>query len=102
MANPVYRHRLYVIQDSTILSLAANPRMVELLPFLRSVNRVTKKGCGVCGGAKQIANSTIAAAKLAIAGLPTDRKAALKQQLSAQQVRITYRKPDGRVVELTF
>jgi hypothetical protein len=100
-------HKLYVIQNGTLQSMAANERFTREFPFLTSLRSLApaKPGCGTCGGGgspKAAADAAYAAALRTIAGLASDKKQRLKALLDAKQVRLFYRAADGRQIKLTF
>lgn len=91
------------ITDSYLAGMARNQAVLTVLPFLKSLGTIrTRPGCGSCRSSNKIASNTYATAKRLIAGLPAEKKAALKRAINAHKVRINFRTDNGRIVELTF
>jgi hypothetical protein len=98
-------HKLVVIQDNTLRNMAAQKRFTKEFPFLTSLNRLStspKKTCGGCRNSNKRVSETYAAAKRALSSMPTAKKQKLKELFGAKKIRITYRQPGGKVIELTF
>ena len=100
------QHNIIVLEDSMLTGMLGNAAIVRALPILRLLNQVPKKrqGCGRCGGGASMNARAIVMQQIkqAIAGLPPDRKVELKRLLNTRQLRIVYRRTDGRVISLTF
>lgn len=93
---------MVTITDSYLMGMARNRNVLALLPFLGGLNKLRRPGCGSCRSSNRIVSGTYATAKKLIAGLPSDKKAALKRALGAKNVRVTYRNDGNRIVTLTF
>lgn len=102
MPNPT--HKLIVLENGVLASLAANSNYLREFPFLRrlATSGFNNKGCRSCARSNQATADAYMSAKLSIAGLASDRKALLKTMLSTRQARVTYRRPDGKMIMLTF
>ena len=99
------KHKLYVINDNTIVNMAKQERFLKEFPFLKSMNRLNqgpkkKKGC--CRSSNNRVSETFAAARRTLAGLPRAKKQKLKELLGATQLRIVHRGPGGKMIQLTF
>lgn len=97
---------LVVIEDSTILSMLNDANFVSQIPCLQNkieIFRQGNAGCGACARKRQQnQRKEMAALKACIGNLSADKKAALKQLLNAQKVRVAFARPDGEIVQLTF
>lgn len=97
--------KLVVIEDDVIKSLLRNPQAVGAFPFMKAAaERETpkkKRGCN-CGAKNRQNASTYAGIKAAIAGMPPEKKAQLKQILGADQLRVYYTNHKKQTVKLTF
>jgi hypothetical protein len=95
-----------VVEDSTLVSLAANPEAVREFPFLAGLAtraaKAGKRSCGSCGRGAAERAAVYGSAKATLAGLTGDKKKRLKEILNAQKVRITYRNSSKKVIQLTF
>jgi hypothetical protein len=97
--------KLVTIEDSLLISMAANPAFVKEFPFLKSLEKPQalsgKPNCGGCR--KTQADRTLAtmSAKVAIATMSNDKKKRLKQLINTDQVRVKYRE-GNRVLQKTF
>ena len=97
------RRKLVVIEEGTLTSMATNAAFLAEFPFLASLaQRTKKKGCGGCGRAGQERAQLFGAAKAALAGMASEKKRRLKEMLNAQQIQITYKAANNRVVALKF
>jgi hypothetical protein len=96
-----------VLDDGALSSLAQSDRYVREFSFLAPLKAAlaTPGGgsCSACRAARLRAarDKALAEVKQHIAGMPKDRMRALKEMLSAEQVRVYTRGPKG-VVETTF
>ena len=99
MAEPVAK--LLVLEEQTLMSLAAKAPVVQEFPFLGVLNTV-RTGCSSCGAAASRRANAVRNVKFSIAGMSTERKRRLKEVLNTEQARVIYNKPDGAVVSLTF
>jgi hypothetical protein len=90
------RNSLVVLTDTYIQShLLVSGQILQEFPFLMPAKKAVDalSGCGGCQRAnkKNAANRAINEAKRAIAMLPDDRKARLKELLGASEVRLQWR-----------
>jgi len=103
---PQPQRKLVVIEDGTLLSMAANAKFVAAFPFLAALQnpqlRVPKQGCGTCGGKGRERNQLLLSAKSSLANMDVDSKRRLKEMLNAQQVRIVYQDGGARTIQKTF
>jgi hypothetical protein len=102
---PATLHKLLVIQDNTLKGMAAQKRFIVEFPFLQSLNRINdggKKRCGSCRTSNNRTSEVFAAAKRVLASMPSAKKQRLKDMLGTKKIRVTYRQPGGKTVELTF
>lgn len=99
------RHKLVMISDGLLASMANDERFRKEFPFIGSLKSAPARrttGCGGCGGSNQQRAGIFQAAKRAIAGMSSESKQKLKRMLDTRQARVVYTKDDGRGVELTF
>ena len=98
------QHKLVLLSDGLLASMAANEQFRKEFPFITSLQAASarRSGCGSCGGANRQRAGVFQAAKKAFAGLDSARKQTLKRLLNAQQARIIYTRDDGRTIQLTF
>ena len=103
---PVPPTGLLVLEDSLLISLAQNQAATRVIPVLGLLLTLKPaKGCGHCGGGRVPAQqraATLQSVKQGIAGLPQVKKAELKQLLNARQLRLLFRRVDGKIIQLTF
>lgn len=103
---PPLKRKVVVLEEGTLTSLALNPAVVAEFPALASIAKLAKQptrgGCGTCGRAAQERAQTYQKVKLAVAGLPSDRKRRLKDLLNANSVRLLYRDGKGKAQQLVF
>jgi len=97
---------LYLIDDAAIKHFLGNEAIVAEFPFMRGAaakaSAKRKSSCKPCG-AKQRANTAdYAGIKAAIAGMPAEKKAKLKQLVGAEQIRMYYTNNKRQKVKLTF
>jgi hypothetical protein len=97
---------LVTIEDSTILTMIADSRFADTIPCLMNKAELFKKqatGCGACARKRQQKQrDEMAKIKSCLGALSSDKKIELKQLLGAQKIRITFARPGGEVVQLTF
>jgi len=101
MAEP---HKLLIINESVLATMATNPDYVKSFPFLATVAvvlRTSSTGCGGCTTAASKRIEAINAAKVAIRQLPNSMKARLKQMLNTKQARLKIQEGQ-RVLTITF
>lgn len=97
------RNKLLVIQDSTIRAMAAKSEFVKAFPLLRTVANADKSARTCCAGArKRREKQLMMRVKQSLSGLSSAQKKKLKDMLNADQIRITFRRTTGKVVQLTF
>ena len=105
MADPKLQHKLVLIQDSLLDSMAADVKFSRELPFLKGLLNLPRPAtCRSCnrGQAQVVRQQTYASAKRTMAGLPAEKKRKLKELLNAKQIRIIFRNDGGKIIELTF
>lgn len=99
-------NKLVVLDDAIIFSLLNDTAFTAQVPCLQNKKEVFTSGtsgCGVCMKKRQERQRReMAAIKSCIAGLSAEKKAALKQKLNAEQIRIMYTDLSGQTVQLTF
>jgi hypothetical protein len=98
---------LVVLDDSTIMSMLGDSAFATQFPCLFNKRDIFKSasaaGCGMCAKKRQERQrKEMAAIKACLAGMSTEQKAALKQRLAAEKIRIVYTNLAGQVVQLTF
>ena len=97
------KHKMSVIEDGTLTSMANNKKILAAFPFLKSLQKAPKKPkCGKCGSGNQRRATVFTAAKRTLAGMGSAQKRKLKELLNTEQVRIIYRNERNKPVELTF
>lgn len=97
---------LVVIEDSTILTMLADQKFASVIPCFFNKQEVFRNGpvsCGACARKRQQRQRTeMAKIKSCLAAMTADKKVLLKQLLDAKKVRVTFVKPGGEIVQLTF
>ena len=97
---------LVTLEDSTILTMIQDSRFADVIPCLMNKAELFKKsatGCGACARKRQARQrEEMTRIKSCLGSLSSDKKIQLKQLLDAQKVRITFTRPGGEVVQLTF
>lgn len=97
------KHKLKVIEDSTLTAMANNQRFLSVFPFLKSLQKTPKKPkCGRCGSKNNRRANAYTSAKRALAGMGPVQKRKLKELLNAEKVRIIFRNERNKASELTF
>ena len=99
--------KLVVLEDSKIRNMFTNTVILAEFPFVkaaadRSKQIVKKAGCGSCGQKGRLNKAVYQSVKQAIARLPNEKKARLKQLLNADQLRLYYQNANGVAEKLTF
>jgi hypothetical protein len=98
------RRNLVVIENGTLAGLAGSAKALAEFPFLSALagKGGKKAGCTPCSRKTAAADAGFDAAKKTIAGLASEKKRRLKELLNAKSARVTYRNPQGRLVQVTF
>lgn len=96
------KHKLLIIEESTLISMANTQAFLAEFPFLAMMQKA--RGSGGCGGCGRSRTRNAAAGKIkrTIIGLASDKKQRLKQMLSAKQLRLRYLNDKGAPVTVTF
>lgn len=93
---------LLVVEDATIRSMLADPRVTELLPCLQQTKKTLAKiaapGCAMCHRKKsQESLAAMVAAKSCIAGLRGEQLNSLKKLLRVKRLRVVVSRGNRRV-----
>jgi hypothetical protein len=95
-----------VFDDVTLRQVLRNATVVAEFPFMRhaaeSVQPKTKRGCGSCGAKNRTNAGDLNGIRSAIATMPNDKKARLKQILEADEIRLYYTNVKRQKVKVTF
>ncbi len=96
-------HKLLMLEETVINSMAGNPNFVKEFPFLKNVSTSVAKrtGCGKCNRRPSRGVQAVNAAKLQIVQMGKEKKVRLKKLLRAEKVRVRVGEA-GRVTEYTF
>lgn len=96
-------HKLLMLEESVINSMAGNPNFVKEFPFLKNVSTSVGKrtGCGKCNRRPSRRVQAVNAAKQQIVSMGKEKKVRLKKLLRAEKVRVRVGEA-GRVTEYTF
>lgn len=96
-------HKLLMLEESVINSMAGNPNFVREFPFLKNVTTAGRKrtGCGKCNRKASRRVQSVNAAKQQIISMGKENKVRLKKLLRAEKVRVRVGEA-GRVTEYTF
>ena len=95
-------HKLLVLEDTVLLTLATNPNFVREFPFLASGAVPTaKKSCKPCNRAASKRVQAMQTIKQSIVNMGVEKKKRLKEMLSAEKLRHRVAQ-NGKVVEYTF
>jgi CO dehydrogenase/acetyl-CoA synthase alpha subunit len=96
-------HKLLVIEEAVLISMAGNPNFVREFGFLKGLQQLRKSrtGCGRCnkGAGKRV--QLVNAAKQSLVSMGAEKKRRLKALLKAEKVRIRAAN-GGKVTEYTF
>lgn len=93
-------HKLLILENSVLHSMAASPAFLKEFPFLASLKAASKTKSHCCPAAPKM-NAAIPAIKSALTALGAEKKKKLKQMLNAEKVRIRLQN-GNRVVDHTF
>ena len=97
---------LVVLEDSTILTLINDKKVSQAIPCLFNKSVVFQNqggGCGACRRKReQRMREEMARIKSCLGSLDVNKKNELKQILGAKKIRVTFTRPGGEVVQLTF
>lgn len=95
-------HKIVVIEDALVASMASNRVFTKEFPFLAKLHgqagAQATSGCGGCQRKRNNGRGLYNTTKTAIAGMVGDRLRKLKTLLGAEQVRITYKDRTGKAV----
>jgi hypothetical protein len=82
-------HKLLMLEESVINSMAGNPNFVREFPFLKNVTTAGRKrtGCGKCNRKASRRVQSVNAAKQQIISLGKEQKSRLKKRESKDQSR---------------
>jgi hypothetical protein len=95
-------HKLLVLEDSVLLTLAANPNFLREFPFLSSAAKPkAKPGCAPCNRAASRRLQMMHVVKQSIVNMGIEKKKRLKEMLSAEKLRLRLAQ-NGKIVEYTF
>lgn len=96
-------HKLLMLEESVINSMAGNANFVTEFPFLKNVSTSAAKrtGCGKCSRRPSRRVQAVNAAKQQIVQMGKEKKVRLKKLLRAEKVRVRVGEA-GRVTEYTF
>jgi len=100
-------HKIVVVEDSTIASMAADTRFTNAIPCLQNQSAVLRpkeaSTCGPCARNRAVAQrAALAGIKMCLANLSQDKKNELKQLLDAQQVKVVFATASGQIATTTF
>ena len=99
-------HELVVIEDSTIATMAKDPRFsgipcVTNQPLLTLTSATSS--CGSCARKKlETQRAALSKAKSCLANLSLEKKNELKSLLNAKLVRVIFKSATGQVSTVTF
>ena len=102
MAQKLLKRELVVVEEGTLSALAGNAAALAEFPFLKNLARRERTRCGRCSRANGERAANYGSAKQSIASLDSAKKNRLKQLLNANKLRITYKLPSGKLMQLTF
>lgn len=95
-----------VIDDAKIKAILADPNMRREFPFLATAHAKIASGnksdCGGCGRKNRGNQADLGELRKALATMPIDRKAKLKEMLGGQQVVVKYNNGRGKNIKLMF
>lgn len=99
-------HEIVVIEDSTIASMAQDPRFTSLLPCLQNqAAALLPKGtdCGSCARARAAAQrAALANIKTCLSSLSQDKQNALKELLDTKLIKVVAVTHTGQISTTTF
>lgn len=93
-------HKLLILENSVLHSMAASPAFLKEFPFLASLKAANKTKTHCCQASPRI-NAAIPSIKSALTALGAEKKKKLKQMLNAEKVRIRLQQ-GNRVIDHTF
>lgn len=95
-----------VIEDSTILSLIANPTIAQAIPCFTDKQKLFGGGSGGCGSCArkrlQKQREELAKIKSCLIAMSAEKKAELKKILNTQQIKVVYITPAGQTMSSIF
>lgn len=95
-------HKVLVLEDTVLMTLAMNPNFVKEFPFLANGAKPAAKGkCAPCNRAAARRVQTMHVIKQSIVNMGSEKKLRLKEMLSAEKIRLRLAQ-NGKVVEYTF
>jgi hypothetical protein len=95
-------HKILVLEDSVLLTLAGNPNFTQEFPFLANASKPkSKPGCAPCNRAAVRRLQSMHIVKQSIVNMGVEKKKRLKEMLSAEKLRLRLAQ-NGKVVEYTF
>ena len=94
-------HKLLILEDAVILSMAMNPTFVKAFPFLAPLKKLSKAAKSCCNGKSTGLKPAINNIKGALRGMGNAQKIKLKELLHTDKLRIKYRE-GNRIMEVTF
>lgn len=97
------QHKLLMIEESVLITMANNPNFIREFGFLKGVQQLRSKktGCGKCNRNAGQRINLVNGAKQTIVSMGAERKRRLKQLLKAEKVRVRVAHA-GKVTEYTF
>ena len=101
MAAPTL-HKLLIIEEAVLVSMAGNPNFIREFPFRKSVaNLSARRTCGRCSRTASKRVQSVNAAKQQVVSMGKEKKSRLKKLLRADKVRVRLA-AGGKVTEYTF
>jgi hypothetical protein len=97
---------LVVLEDSTIMTMIHDQKFAQTIPCLFNKSVIFANNGGGCGACRrkreQRMREEMARIKSCLGALDVTKKNELKALLGAKKIRVTFTRPGGEVVQLTF
>jgi hypothetical protein len=97
--------KLVVIEDTTITSLLSNPKLLSVIPALKTAASVKNPGsptCKPCARKAYDKSVNYSHVKKVIANLRGDSLNKLKQELGATKIRVIFKNEQNKLVQITM
>jgi hypothetical protein len=95
-----------VIEDSTILAMASDPKFTEAIPCLanqRAALTPANTGCGSCARRRNEAQkAALSNIKSCLASLSAEQQTTLKTLLDATKIKVVFASVTGQISYVTF
>jgi hypothetical protein len=102
-------HKLLIIDDSMAVAIISNLKIIQEIPAIKVAADNAKAkgsrplfGCRPCQAKARNVAMDLMQIKQTIAQLPDSDRKKLKELLNADKIRLVYRTPSNKLVQLTY